>query len=291
MLYVRKRLTGLSRAFTLIELLVVIAIIAILAAILFPVFASAKRTAKQAATISNLKQNVMGALMYAGDADDLCFPSWQDGAWIDPANGGYAVQKLYPYTKNIDIVWDVAGGIPTIAGGRPMGPGYWGDWTVNQTLSWNNNGIMYGTNPANGLPYPRSYSAVDQPSALMQVMSVYDPYGWFAYDGTQASCHTTGGNPGYDDEIPPDYSNGGLPGVWAAAKQWHSNGLASGFMDGHVKVVHGMQFMATDCDAQTYQWWASNSSVGNYTPNNAWSTFYLSEPVLSFWGSWWDGSK
>ncbi len=60
----------MRRAFTLIELLVVIAIIAILAAILFPVFAQAKLAAKGAAAISNIKQMGMGYVLYATDSDD-----------------------------------------------------------------------------------------------------------------------------------------------------------------------------------------------------------------------------
>jgi len=60
----------MKKAFTLIELLVVIAIIAILAAILFPVFAQAKLSAKKAVSISNNKQFGLGILMYSGDYDD-----------------------------------------------------------------------------------------------------------------------------------------------------------------------------------------------------------------------------
>jgi len=63
----------IRKAFTLIELLVVIAIIAILAAILFPVFAQAKESAKNSAFLSNVKQTGLGNLMYCADYDDL-FP-------------------------------------------------------------------------------------------------------------------------------------------------------------------------------------------------------------------------
>jgi prepilin-type N-terminal cleavage/methylation domain-containing protein/prepilin-type processing-associated H-X9-DG protein len=63
-------MTFKNKAFTLIELLVVIAIIAILAAILFPVFAQAKLAAKKTVDLSNLKQISLGNIMYAGDNDD-----------------------------------------------------------------------------------------------------------------------------------------------------------------------------------------------------------------------------
>ncbi|BCM93512.1 hypothetical protein IAD21_05403 [Abditibacteriota bacterium] len=63
-----------KRAFTLIELLVVIAIIAILAAILFPVFARARENARRAACQSNLKQIGLGIIQYSQDYDELMIP-------------------------------------------------------------------------------------------------------------------------------------------------------------------------------------------------------------------------
>ena len=60
----------LRNAFTLIELLVVIAIIAILAAILFPVFAQARAAARQASCLSNIKQVALASMMYAQDYDE-----------------------------------------------------------------------------------------------------------------------------------------------------------------------------------------------------------------------------
>jgi len=71
-----------KRAFTLIELLVVIAIIAILAAILFPVFAQAKESAKKTQWISSHKQIGLGLVMYAGDHDDTMVLSNSGGIGI-----------------------------------------------------------------------------------------------------------------------------------------------------------------------------------------------------------------
>ena len=68
-----------NKAFTLIELLVVIAIIAILAAILFPVFAQAKLAAKKTTAISNVKNINLGLIIYEGDYDDMTPNLWAIG--------------------------------------------------------------------------------------------------------------------------------------------------------------------------------------------------------------------
>ena len=96
------------KGFTLIELLVVIAIIAILAAILFPVFARARAKAQQTTCLSNVKQLTLGCLMYASDWDDY-LPMSEHYGWDhdtdDPStleNCGWG-QQVYPYVKNLDI--------------------------------------------------------------------------------------------------------------------------------------------------------------------------------------------
>jgi len=93
------------QGFTLIELLVVIAIIAILAAILFPVFAQAKAAAKKTTCLSNLKQQALGALMYAGDADDL-LPDV--AVYGDQSESYIFAAKVNPYVKNAGIWKDPA---------------------------------------------------------------------------------------------------------------------------------------------------------------------------------------
>ncbi|HEY3268108.1 MAG TPA: prepilin-type N-terminal cleavage/methylation domain-containing protein [Armatimonadota bacterium] len=89
------------RAFTLIELLVVIAIIAILAAILFPVFASARRRAQQTACLSNLKQISLAFRAYNDDNDNHYMPA---AGWGPPSGsmwqGGSFVRILAPYVKS-----------------------------------------------------------------------------------------------------------------------------------------------------------------------------------------------
>ncbi len=115
----------MKKAFTLIELLVVIAIIAILAAILFPVFAQAKLAAKKTAGLSQVKQIGLSMQIYLGDYDDMYFPyrlndttpinpDYLDlvaagnpnaGTWVGSSarNVIFYCQLLQPYTKNRDI--------------------------------------------------------------------------------------------------------------------------------------------------------------------------------------------
>jgi len=95
----------MRKGFTLIELLVVIAIIAILAAILFPVFARAREKARQTSCLSNVKQLDLGILMYAGDNDEkVC--RWATpcgGSGRDGLNNAPPWMVLNPYIKNWQV--------------------------------------------------------------------------------------------------------------------------------------------------------------------------------------------
>jgi prepilin-type N-terminal cleavage/methylation domain-containing protein/prepilin-type processing-associated H-X9-DG protein len=111
---IKNTTTSRGRGFTLIELLVVIAIIAILAAILFPVFAKARERAQTTACLSNMKQLGLSLTMYTddhnerlpGNKDALAGHSLNTGnklGWMDPAAGVNWAASIFPYVKSLDI--------------------------------------------------------------------------------------------------------------------------------------------------------------------------------------------
>ncbi len=130
-----------AKGFTLIELLVVIAIIAILAAILFPVFARARAKAKCASCQSNLKQLALAFIMYAQDYDEA-FPTpstnFPDSAWPwlpqwHPKLYGGGTEYgwmalLYGYTRTREIFY------------CPSGPTHNLDEQINRSYAWNQTG-------------------------------------------------------------------------------------------------------------------------------------------------------
>ena len=263
-------ITHKNRAFTLIELLVVIAIIAILAAILFPVFAQAKAAAKKTASLSNAKQIGLGVMMYSGDADDM-FPQSETGQ-----NATYLAWTtvIYPYTKNGDHKLSAAGIDASYgADGIFRSPGN----PVRATPGANSEGAFsygahfsmfvnnFGHDPSQGAPNPGvSQGVVDSPADKIAVMEkgANNPgagwnYPWF-HDWQQqwvgAIC-TTPGNPatvyrdGVDVYTPGTsvYSpvfdsdcSAASGGAWecaAHARYRYALAAPAVFADGHAKAI------------------------------------------------------
>jgi prepilin-type N-terminal cleavage/methylation domain-containing protein/prepilin-type processing-associated H-X9-DG protein len=128
-----------GRGFTLIELLVVIAIIAILAAILFPVFAKAREKARQTSCLSNARQMATAVIAYAQDYDETMVPSYVATAGVGV---GYCLwyMNLQPYVKNTQLQRCPSASGPAYAG--PMGGT---DFGLNNLLCPTNTGTPVAT--------------------------------------------------------------------------------------------------------------------------------------------------
>ena len=127
----RDKMPSRSRsAFTLIELLVVIAIIAILAAILFPVFAKARDRATATACLSNEKQLVSAFMMYAEDNDDRLPREWTQDAGPNKPERDWA-KDTWPYVRSADVY--KCGARPK--SNRGIGFNFWLAWPTGAPLS------------------------------------------------------------------------------------------------------------------------------------------------------------
>jgi prepilin-type N-terminal cleavage/methylation domain-containing protein/prepilin-type processing-associated H-X9-DG protein len=134
------------RGFTLIELLVVIAIIAVLAAILFPVFAQAREKARQASCLSNVKQIGVGAMMYAQDYDE----TFMVGANNTPGGNFRWYRDIAPYIKN-----NVIRNCPS------------NTRRVVRDGSWTNYGINVSISPWGDWKRPVSLAEINAPAGLV----------------------------------------------------------------------------------------------------------------------------
>ncbi len=151
----------MKKGFTLIELLVVIAIIAILAAILFPVFARAREKARQSACLSNVKQLTLGVKMYMSDYDNFFpFGHLKCGRDVDNfyetqtggSSGGYSdglfwPDSIMPYVKNRQIFI------------CPSNPNKWLGYGWTQKLGYvgahpTRSGAIYDGRPEADILYP-----------------------------------------------------------------------------------------------------------------------------------------
>jgi prepilin-type N-terminal cleavage/methylation domain-containing protein/prepilin-type processing-associated H-X9-DG protein len=165
---------GLRKGFTLIELLVVIAIIAILAAILFPVFAQAREKARQTSCLSNLNQIGLAYQQYTQDYDEMTVTFGNHNDWWAP---------LWPYTKSYAVFL-----CPdrTTSGGTPGAP----DGSCPSPLTGSNNscsgplpGYGYNWGPLNsrggGLTGQKSADGSTIPG--ISLASIVSPANMFAY--------------------------------------------------------------------------------------------------------------
>jgi prepilin-type N-terminal cleavage/methylation domain-containing protein/prepilin-type processing-associated H-X9-DG protein len=242
--------------FTLIELLVVIAIIAILAAILFPVFAQAREKARQAVCLSNAKQIGVACRMYAQDWDEVNVP---ERVWLrNGPNLSFRV-NLQPYVKNKNVfVCPSASNLNSFATfdwepiGYDHGKGMPGN--AHLTAGYGMNRVHWDTgppNPSTGDNYGVPDAAVVAPAeciliedSISGVSAKGDYDGWY-------SVYYRNNDPGYVRGVTPnpEFPNKTVNDKGAFR---HNGGATYIFADGHSHWYRPEQIPCTNEKC----WWA-----------------------------------
>ncbi|MBS1709503.1 MAG: prepilin-type N-terminal cleavage/methylation domain-containing protein [Armatimonadetes bacterium] len=274
-----------TAAFTLIELLVVIAIIAILAAILFPVFAQAKAAAKKTQDLSNLKQIGLAIHIYANDNDDALPMAIQrdsiqvsqavppdynqlgsDHAWTwtgspndqNPTEIWWTYgQTTYGYHKNMAIFRSPNS--PN-SGGNPGHANYGVNWNLMGVPLWD---------PSH--PWPLNTTAVDSVADKVMVINggnvilyhynMLDVARWGGYDYIAGACPDGVTNAPYPNGVDCQwYKTGGAPGaVFSDIEKGRHNGniVNITYADSHAKATKYAALAAKQASA-----WCAQGSTG-----------------------------
>jgi len=259
--------------FTLIELLVVIAIIALLAAILFPVFARARENARRTSCQNNEKQLTLGMMQYIQDYD-ATYPGFV-GYSANNNNGnqpnGLWGNQIFPYVKNLQVYKCPSSGSMSVPiNGRPLSQ-YRADYLMNAMLGAGVQKGQYKLGTSQGLNYGVLESELSQPATTVlffEGISVYDEFnGTVAPDGNlYLGSYMT-------------YQNGnatagpGMNGIYAGDdialfSPIHLSGMNMSFADGHVKwypqaKLLGLGVATPFCGYQngTFTSWTHNSDI------------------------------
>ncbi len=226
-----------TRAFTLIELLVVIAIIAILAAILFPVFAQARDKARAINCTSNVRQVNLGVMQYVQDYDERFPASWGNdfpvNTWIDACEP-YMKAGTRDYVSNGTQIstWDDNHGMLHCPSDTQATPGHFTSYSTNAMVM---GAFNHGTPP---LSDSKSLAVIDSPADVVfsgEQEHEYSPGSGFGDIGTDFVRPCASGNPVSN---PGDCSSGdlGVPDNSDAAVQFYSDWLRNhdytdGYMD------------------------------------------------------------
>lgn len=251
-----------KQGFTLIELLVVIAIIAILAAILFPVFARARENARRASCMSNLKQIGLGVMMYTQDYDELYPPATatiaqtpQGGFWSTTYNFWFWPQIIYPYTQSTQVYF-----CPSSDSNATF--------SASQTSNYGANLMIMREVESSPTYIPLSLATVNSPATKYLIMDA----GKWRMDPVHVTTTSSGWAwlPGSGPSGATGFYATSQPSDWNSGR--HFDGVNVAFADGHVKWLKSSVVYqeASNCGSNCAYYYSSSAPP---TTTSAWNPF------------------
>jgi prepilin-type N-terminal cleavage/methylation domain-containing protein/prepilin-type processing-associated H-X9-DG protein len=243
------------KGFTLIELLVVIAIIAILAAILFPVFAQAREMARKASCLSNVRQVGLATILYVQDHDEAFPVTYRMSTGPAPqyywyGQGGTYIQNVHnlvqPYCKNLQMFKCPSDPRPS---GVTITPSYGGNDFPGTSYGYNvqyaDNLGAWGIASMNQNQWPN-----EPPVPLAALQRPADKVMWVDERG-----HFWAGD--HQPGIP--WFTGGDPGQWVAdaATTRHQDGVNVVFCDGHGKWIRREKIVPNPATPSSRAYWTT----------------------------------
>ena len=257
----QKRVT--ARGFTLIELLVVIAIIAILAAILFPVFAQAREQARRTSCLSNMRQLGTAVAMYTQDYDETMPTAYSGGTTCSHAE----YIEIYPYMKNMQILQCPDGGtsgdtVPACAVAAGEIPAQPSSFHTHYGFNWGP--LIYAGGGLHG-PQVAAPSGNGTYNSGLALAAITNPADCVVYGDSYDTYRPTAGFEWMLDSYTGGPSNGSIR---------HGARFNFCFTDGHAKLVQmaggtisGHRYLLPKNAADDGKWCSDPAAIINLTPS------------------------
>ncbi|NLH99176.1 MAG: prepilin-type N-terminal cleavage/methylation domain-containing protein [Chthonomonadales bacterium] len=255
------------QAFTVIELLVVIAIIAILAAILFPVFEQARARARAATSLSNIRQIGYALLMYAADNDETTVRLYGSRPY---SSSDTWVGSLLPYVRNQSIFFDPAQGKPILSSTTRGSISYRWEWFPSYGLNRTGYSLYtsgtdcvndWGSGPI-GIRTLASFERPAERCAIAPTTWGSMPIGWIYFRGNQASWPVM-------SAFSDDWSWHNV--VWDTRRGYPGDRIPVGYADGHAGTIGPERFVDHDASPGKQDYCTAMASRG----------------LFEFWGRAW----
>ncbi|MGQ9900946.1 MAG: prepilin-type N-terminal cleavage/methylation domain-containing protein [Fimbriimonadales bacterium] len=223
-----------KHGFTLIELLVVIAIIALLAAILFPVFAGAREKARQSSCLSNMRQMMLASLMYADDyAETLPLVQHTGGRWVHDLLQPYTRARLFyrcPSDPSVNFEQPLPGYPPEFVRRASYGTNFWMSPKFGSYRTLDCNGYM-------------TLASIRTPASTIYIAEMKENLLWDHFHPSM-----------WPADLNDPFNNpcGLIDPADELAMTWHQGGTNYAFLDGHARWMRFEQTWSLEANLDMY---------------------------------------